>query len=62
VFSVMEQVSTLNTGVPDPTEKTIERSPLFVRHGGHCCGGDLVGRTTYWIVFEWLAGVSLVAV
>ena len=24
------------------TEKTIERSPFFVRRGGHCCFGDLV--------------------
>ena len=31
----------------DPTEKTIERSPFFVRSGGHCCRGDLVGRTTF---------------
>jgi len=29
------------------TEKTIERSPFFVRRGGHCCRGDLVGRTTF---------------
>jgi len=28
-------------------KKTIERSPLFVRHRGHCCHGDLVGRTTF---------------
>jgi histone-lysine N-methyltransferase SETMAR len=28
---------------------TIERSPFFVRHGGHCCCGDLVGQTTFWI-------------
>jgi len=27
-------------------KKTIERSPFFVRRGGHCCRGDLVGRTT----------------
>ena len=25
------------------TEKTIVRSPFFVRRGGHCCRGDLVG-------------------
>jgi len=25
------------------TEKTIERSPFFVRRQGHCCRGDLVG-------------------
>jgi len=31
------------------TEKTIERSPFFVRRGGHCCRGDLVGRTIFWI-------------
>jgi len=28
---------------PDPTEKTIESSPFFVRRRGHCCRGDLVG-------------------
>jgi len=27
-------------------KKTIERSPFFVRREGHCCRGDLVGRTT----------------
>jgi len=26
-------------------KKTIESSPFFFRHGGHCCRGDLVGRT-----------------
>jgi hypothetical protein len=31
------------------TEKTIERSPFFVRHGGRCSRGDLVGRTPFWI-------------
>ena len=39
------------------TEKTIERSPFFVRCGSHCCRGDLVGQTTFWIYFEWLAKV-----
>ena len=29
------------------TEKTIERSPFFIRRGGHRCRGDLVGRTTF---------------
>ena len=29
------------------TGKTIERSPIFFRRGGHCCRGDLVGRTTF---------------
>jgi len=38
-------------------KKTIERSPFFVRRGGHCCRGDLVRRTTFWIFFEWLAKV-----
>jgi hypothetical protein len=28
-------------------KKTIEMSPFFVRHGGQCCRGDLVGRTTF---------------
>ena len=29
------------------TEKSIERSPFFVRRGDHSCRGDLVGRTTF---------------
>jgi hypothetical protein len=33
------------------TEKTIECSPFFVRRGSHCCRGDLVGRTKFWIFF-----------
>ena len=37
--------------------KTIERSPFFFRRGGHCCRGDLVGRTTFCFFFEWLAKV-----
>jgi len=28
-------------------KKTIESSPFFVRSEGHCCRGDLVGRTTF---------------
>jgi len=36
---------------PDPTEKIIEMSPFFVRRGGHCCRGDLVGRTKFWFFF-----------
>ena len=28
-------------------KKTIEISPFFVRRGGHCCRGNLAGRTTY---------------
>jgi len=39
------------------TAKTTESSPFFVRRGGHCCRGDLVGRTTFWIIFEWLTKV-----
>ena len=39
------------------TEKTIEGSPFFLRRGGHCCRGDLVGRTTFWNFFEWPAKV-----
>ena len=31
--------------------KTIESSPLFFRRGGHCCRGDLVGRTNIRIFF-----------
>jgi len=32
---------------PDPTEKTIERLLFYVRHGGHCCCGHLVGQKTF---------------
>ena len=39
------------------TEKVIARSPFFLRRGGHCCRGDLHGRTTFWIFFVWLAKV-----
>jgi len=28
-------------------KKTIERSSYFVRHGGHCCREELVGRKTF---------------
>jgi len=28
-------------------KKTVENSQFFVRRGGHCCRGDLVGRTTF---------------
>jgi hypothetical protein len=31
------------------TQKTIERSPFFVRHRGHCCREDVVGLTTFRI-------------
>ena len=37
-----------------PGLKKIESSPFFVRRGGHCCRGDLVGRI-YYDFFEWLA-------
>ena len=40
------------------TEKTIGKSPFFVWCRGHCCHGDLVRRTTFWIFFEWLAKVT----
>ena len=34
--------------------KKIEMSPFFVQSGGHCCRGDLVGRTSFWFFF-WVA-------
>ena len=41
------------------TENAIERPPIFVESGGHCCRWDLVGPTTFWIFFfEWLAKVT----
>jgi len=39
------------------TEKTIERSPFFVWRRGRCCHGEVVGWTTFWIFFKWLAKV-----
>jgi len=33
-------------------------SSFFVRHRGHCCRGDLIGRITFWIFF-WVACKSL---
>ena len=33
------------------TEKSIKSSPFFFQRGSHCCCGDLVGRTTFWILF-----------
>ena len=41
------------------TDKTIGGSPFFVWRRGHCCRGDLVGWTTFWIFFEWLAKVRV---
>ena len=32
---------------PGLKKKTVESSPFFVRRGGHCCRGDLVGRTNF---------------
>jgi hypothetical protein len=43
------------------TEKVIERSPLFIQHSGHCCRGDLVGQTTFWNFFKWLAKLEQLA-
>ena len=40
-----------------PGLKKIERSPFFFRRGRNCCRGDLVGRTKFWICFEWLTKV-----
>jgi len=40
------------------TENATERSSFFVRRGGHCCRGDLVGGTIFrFFFFEWLAKV-----
>ena len=38
-------------------KKQLKDRPFFVWCGGHCCRGDLVGWTTLWILFEWLAKV-----
>ena len=44
-------------------KKQLKGRHFFVRRGGHCCRVELVERTTFWIVFEWLAKVkSFVAV
>ena len=43
--------------VPWTEKKTIERSPFFVWCRDHCCHGNLVGWTTFWIFFAWLTKV-----
>jgi len=35
-------------------KKIIEMSPFFFRRGGHCCRGNLVGRTTFWFFLSGL--------
>ena len=35
-------------------KKTIESSTFFVRRGGHCCRGHLVGWATFWIFLSVL--------
>ena len=35
-----------------PDRKTMEGSPLFFRRQGHCCRGNLVGRTTFLNFFR----------
>jgi len=39
---------------PGLKKKAIERSPFFVRRCGHCCRGDRVRRTTFWIFLSGL--------
>ena len=40
------------------TENNIWKFAIFFfRPRSHCCRGDLVGRTTFWIFFEWFAKV-----
>ena len=38
-------------------KKTIQRPPFFVRREGQSCRGDMVGHTTFWILFFffWVA-------
>ena len=36
------------------TEKTTKNSPFFVRHGDHCCRGELIGRTAFCFFFSGL--------
>ena len=39
-------------------KKTTESWPFFVRRGCHCCRGDLVGWTAFWIFFFFLSGLQ----
>ena len=41
--------------------KTIERSPFFVLRGSHCCRGDLVGWTKFWIFLSGLQKLEQLA-
>jgi len=56
---IRPQLTTGEVLSPTRLKKTIERSALFVRRGGHCCCGYLVGRTTFWFFFEWFANVRI---
>ena len=48
IFSLMQECTgVLISLLPDATANTIGRSPFFVRRGGHCCHGNVVGRTTF---------------
>ena len=59
-FRILAPTGVLISLQADPTEKTIERSPFFVRREGHYCRGDLVGRTNFLIfLFEWLANLEV---
>ena len=44
-------------GTCNPEETDLPGLPLsfFVRRGVHCCRGERVGLTTYWIFFFWVA-------
>ena len=42
-----------------PDWKNNWKVAIFVQRGGHCCCGDPVGQTTFWIFFEWLAKVRV---
>ena len=44
--------------VPWTEKRTIGSCPFFVRRGGHCSRGDLVGRTKFWIFLSGLQNLE----
>ena len=51
ILSIVHYYRGADKSLARPNWKKIISSQFFVRRGGHCCRGDLVGRTTFRILF-----------
>ena len=59
IIVLSHHIQGVDKSLARPDWNKIERSPFFIRRGGHCCRPDLVGRTSFWFLFEWLAKVRV---